>query len=268
MKAVCIGDIHGCLWELECLLSILEAAGHINYKYSANNHKNRLIFLGDLANRGPDSVGVVRLVKRLHEQSKAESVLGNHDEQHVRFRRHTIQEALTGKKNPMKSMNAVALTAQRAFTDDDIAWMRNLPLKIQIHKDWWALHAGCETRFDFDHQDPAQLLRCRYLNADGKAVALNPDKSQPIDTVYWSEVWSGQQSIVYGHNVHSLTSPRVDERPNGVKCIGIDTGAVFGGSLTSVILDWKNDNDKDPVISYVQVQSQRDYARLTSQFEE
>jgi bis(5'-nucleosyl)-tetraphosphatase (symmetrical) len=267
MKAILIGDVHGCLSELECLLSTLEAAGHVNYKHTANDPKNKLIYLGDFLDRGSDSVGVVRLVKQQCEEDKALAVCGNHDEKHVRWRRHTIQQSLTGKTNPMKPMSPHDLDTHKQLTDEEIAWIRSLPLTLHIHSNWFALHAGLESRFDFDHQDPNQLLRCRYLNADGKAVALNPDKSQPEGSVFWTEAWNGSQSVVYGHCVHSLTTPRIDDRPNGVRCIGIDTGCCFGGSLTAAILDWKND-DKDPTISFVQVQATRDYVRLSTQYEE
>lgn len=69
-----VGDIHG---EVEALDSLLE---HLGYDADGNRrHKRRLVFLGDLTDRGPDSIAVVELVQRLVEAGSAQCVLGNHD---------------------------------------------------------------------------------------------------------------------------------------------------------------------------------------------
>jgi len=61
-----VGDIQGCLSELDTLLKQIDFSS-----------ADRIIFLGDLINRGPDSLGVLRLIKSLGDQ--AIIVLGNHD---------------------------------------------------------------------------------------------------------------------------------------------------------------------------------------------
>ncbi|CAK9075610.1 unnamed protein product [Durusdinium trenchii] len=69
-----VGDIHG---ECGALVSLLDRLG-----YDGNgNHKEgrRLVFIGDLVDRGPDSPGVVRLVRRLVQLGKAQCILGNHE---------------------------------------------------------------------------------------------------------------------------------------------------------------------------------------------
>jgi len=69
-----IGDIHG---ECGALLSLLDRLG-----YDGNgNHREgrRLVFIGDLVDRGPDSPGVVRLVRHLVQLGKAQCILGNHE---------------------------------------------------------------------------------------------------------------------------------------------------------------------------------------------
>lgn len=69
-----IGDIHG---ECGALTSLLDRLG-----YDGNgNHKEgrRLVFIGDLIDRGPDSPGVVRLVRHLMQLGKAQCILGNHE---------------------------------------------------------------------------------------------------------------------------------------------------------------------------------------------
>lgn len=69
-----IGDIHG---ELTALLTLLV---HLGYDSHGNHPQNRkLVFVGDLCDRGPDSHGVIRYVQHLIEQSNAYAILGNHE---------------------------------------------------------------------------------------------------------------------------------------------------------------------------------------------
>jgi hypothetical protein len=250
MKDIClIGDVHGCFDELNSLLTA------INF----HPEKIRLIFLGDLLDRGPNSVDCVRLVRSMCQNGEAECVAGNHENNHVRRRGHEVRKALTGKPNPMKPLSPLDTEAHRNFSNDDIDWMRKLPLKIHLKDNWYAIHGGLEPAYSFDEQSPNQIIRCRYVNKDGKAVPLGKDKSQPENSVYWTDMWNGPQSIVYGHCVHSLHTPLVDVRPNGVKCIGIDTGCVYGGCLTAYFLD-RNE--------FVKVKAKREYAHIKANFEE
>ena len=52
----------------------------------------------------------------------------------------------------------------------------------------------------------------------------------------WAEAWTGPDSVVYGHFPHDLGAPRRDEPRPGVACVGIDTGCVYGGALTALVL--------------------------------
>jgi hypothetical protein len=69
-----IGDVHG---ELDALKSLVQKLG---YDKDGNHPEGRkLIFVGDLVDRGPDSPGVVRFVKNLISRGNAQMVLGNHE---------------------------------------------------------------------------------------------------------------------------------------------------------------------------------------------
>lgn len=217
---VTVGDIHGCLEEFDELLKTIQ------YK----KEQLDLILLGDLVHRGPDSVGCVRRSRELG----IPSVKGNHDDKQVRFRKHELKRAQTGKSNPMKATDGVA-QLDKQLSDEDIAWMDALPLKLDLGLGWWAIHGGLESSLSLDNQSSNSLLRTRFLNKEGKSVPLNADKSQPQDTIFWSSVWPGPQSIVYGHMVNPFFKPRWDHHFNH-KCIGIDTGCCFGGSLSALIL--------------------------------
>src|SRR4051812_6555759 len=69
-----VGDVHG---EIEALTTLLQ---HLGYDRSGSHPgKRRLVFLGDLTDRGPDSPAVVSLVQSLVQAGHAQCVLGNHD---------------------------------------------------------------------------------------------------------------------------------------------------------------------------------------------
>lgn len=256
-----VGDLHGSKIELDELLD----------KIKFDPKTIRLIFCGDLEDRGLYSAECIWFVRSLCEAGQAECLMGNHDQKHCRYRAHEIRQKLTGTPNPMRPMKPSDLEAHKKLSDADIAWMRNLPLKIHLKDNWYAIHGGLEPIYDLDHQSPDQIIRCRYVSNGkalhkngkpiefGKAIPLNKDKSQPINTYYWADVWNGEQSIVYGHMVHSLNKPLITERPNGIKCIGIDTGCVYGGFLTGYFLE-RNE--------FVQVKAKQEYAHLHSQFNE
>jgi hypothetical protein len=52
----------------------------------------------------------------------------------------------------------------------------------------------------------------------------------------WAEAWSGPDSVVYGHFPVGNGAVRRDEPRPGVVCLGIDTGCVYGGALTALVL--------------------------------
>src|SRR5271166_2471046 len=211
---VVVGDIHGCLEEFEELLKVIQY----------DKEKMRLVLAGDLMDRGPDPIGCVRKARELG----VECVMGNHEDKHLRYHNHEVKRLATGKANPMRRLAPEALAANDALSDDDWNWMKRLPLKLHLTQTWWAIHGGCEPRFSLADQDPKQIIRCRYVDQRGHAQALGPNLTQPEGTVYWTEAWKGPESIVYGHCVHDLKTPRFDVC-GAAQCVGIDTGCCFGG---------------------------------------
>ena len=75
LRTIFIGDVHGCLTELDALLACLEP-----------REGDRLCFTGDLVDRGPDSLGVVRRVRALLAQFPGSAcIIGNHEEKTLRY---------------------------------------------------------------------------------------------------------------------------------------------------------------------------------------
>ncbi len=238
---VAVGDIHGCFEEFNELLKTIQY----------NPNQMRLVLLGDLMDRGPAQAELVSKVREMG----IECVLGNHEEKHIRWRKHELVRQQTGESNPMKPLSELDASEHSKLSDDDLKWMKRLPAKIDLGNNWWAVHAGVEPGVPFDSQITSQIIRVRYVNQAGRGVSSNPDHSQPPNTTYWSRIWSGPQSIIYGHCIWSLTDIRKDDHPNGVVCRGLDTGCVFGGHLTAMLFDPSVSNSE----TFVKVKAKKQY---------
>ena len=218
MSTVVIGDVHGCLEEFDELLAQFR-------------DKDRIVLVGDLMDRGPDPVGVVRRVRELGLRC----VMGNHDEKHVRWARHEARaRAQPGYVNPMRPLPDERAAQNRALGDDGLAFLASLPHKLDLGRGWWVTHGGCVPNVPLRRQKPAVLLRCRWVDDAGSMIG---SQERPPNGVHWAEVWRGHESIVYGHHVHDLATPHVDTPGKGVTCAGIDTGCCFGGRLTAYVVE-------------------------------
>ena len=69
-----VGDVHG---EYDALVSLLKKLGYDDL--GRHREGRRLVFVGDLIDRGPDSPAVLRAVKRMVEAGNAQCVAGNHE---------------------------------------------------------------------------------------------------------------------------------------------------------------------------------------------
>lgn len=234
-RDIVIGDVHGCLDELDELLRVV---GYFS-------GRDRLVFVGDLVDRGPDSIGVVRRVDSLVAHG-AMCVMGNHDEWYVRYAKYER----AGGKNPMsRPAHKVALYEQMDAVDLD--FLSALPLWCRLDARTVVVHAGMAPGLPVGEQDPRHLLRMRYLErATGKMAKLD-DLMTPATHAYWSEIWTGPDEVVYGH--HPSKSETVLTENAGVRCWGIDTGCCFGNKLTA----WVRTGER---IELVSVPAREQYA--------
>jgi bis(5'-nucleosyl)-tetraphosphatase (symmetrical) len=252
-RTIAVGDVHGCIWELNELLNTLQ--------YSPST--DRLVFLGDLMDRGPDPVACVRRVRELG----AEMTIGNHELSHMKWRKNEDAFKATGKKNMMRHIGSVRAEQNKALSDEDIEWMKNLPLTIQLDGGFVAVHGGFQNGLPIHDQNPDKIVRMRYLDRDThKPLPLEEDFEQPPNSVFWSTVWNGPEHVVYGHAVmgndpfhhRKVGEPPFelfrDFWPEEIHTVGIDTGACYGGRLTAMVTE-----DGFKTWTYVQVQSKEQY---------
>ncbi len=230
-RTITVGDIHGCLDEFDQLVKEVE------YKRG----EDRLLLLGDLIDRGPDPAGVVRRAWEIG----AESIMGNHEEKALRWRRHEQRRKAdpTHYKNPMSRVAEARLAQWMAIPDEHWEWINTWPAYARINEAWCAVHGGCLPGYTVESQRSNELMRMRYLktikDSHGyetyKMASLNEKGEAPENCVHWTTVWEGPDSIVYGHYTRDDILMTQHPRDPLVVTLGLDSGCVHGGTLSAAI---------------------------------
>ncbi len=214
-----IGDIHG---ELERLQVLHQRV----FDYAARalpDAELQLVHLGDLVDRGPDSCGVVRYLREIEANLLPPPITlrGNHEQMMIDAWTADDPAAaaiahwiVNGGDTTLESYN------QRGQTpDDDIGWLASLPV---IHHDKTAglvfVHAGVDSQRFPQCTDEVRLWTRR-------SDFFDPDK--------WTAPALKGQRVIHGHTPTRGRQPESD--PAGRR-LNIDTGAVYGGPLTAVVL--------------------------------
>lgn len=217
MRTLVVGDIHGCLDELQALLA-----------RCGRGPDDRVVLVGDLVAKGPDSVGVVRWAR----ESGVAAVLGNHDA-------HVLR-AVHGEDDVRPKHRAIA----EALDAADIAWLEARPLWLRLdaagtETPHLVVHAGLVPGIALERQEREYLLNLRSIRADGTP-------SRRLDGTPWAERWPGPEHVVFGHDaVRGL-----QRHPFAT---GLDSGCVYGRELTALVL---------PAGELVSVPARRAYAAI------
>jgi serine/threonine protein phosphatase 1 len=199
-----IGDIHGCRDKLERLL------------YFCMRHRGdrpaRFVFVGDYIDRGPDSRGVISSVLKLKHLRQTEVIWlrGNHEALLLNALPWGKDEGLLWvSQGGAKTLLSYGVNQPAEIPIDHLNWMQSLPLSFDDGMRLF-VHAGVNPDLPLDGQREHDLLWIRepFLSHEGKFGRL----------------------IVHGHTPSDDGRPEL--RPNRVN---IDTGAVFGHSLTCAV---------------------------------
>src|SRR4051812_24016204 len=143
-RLIAIGDIHGCHLEFAELLARL-----------ALTRDDRLILLGDLVNRGPDSNKVLDLAR----QHRAMSLLGNHELRLLKYRR-------TGDKKPLKDGDLETYDKLRA---EDWAFIEAMPLTYEEPElNTVFVHGGFLPNEPWQKQPADVVTRIQVIDRDGR----------------------------------------------------------------------------------------------------
>jgi hypothetical protein len=195
-RTILVGDVHGCSAELSLLLDRL-----------AFGAGDRLVLVGDLVVRGPDPAGVIDLCAKVG----GHAVRGNHEDRLLAIR----------------ARRAPANAAQRATMArlEQRHWdvLEGLPLWIDLPDlGVRVVHAGVVPGVPIEQQDPRDLMYMRCLDAAGAPL-------EKRSGTLWGARYAGPPHVVFGHNAAS--EPQLH-----ASATGIDTGCVYGGRLTALVL--------------------------------
>ena len=220
-----IGDVHGCFDELRELLlklgyivnSVDETEKNFGFNVLAPENR-RVIFVGDLVDRGPDSPSVLRLVMSMVHSGVAYCVPGNHDLK--------LQKYLNGKQVQLK--HGLEVTVKQLETE-------TTQFKSAVEKFLYGLishyvfdngklvvaHAGLKEEMQGRGSGAVRSF-CMY----GETTGEIDEFGLPVRH-NWAKEYRGKAKVVYGHTP-------VPEAEWLNKTIDIDTGCVFGGKLTAL----------------------------------
>jgi bis(5'-nucleosyl)-tetraphosphatase (symmetrical) len=265
MARYAIGDVQGCLVELKALLERLRF----------RPDRDQLLFTGDLVNRGPDSLGVLRFVRTLG--ANAITVLGNHD---LHLLAHCVDP-----ERPLRKGDTLQQVLEAKDRERLAEWLIGLPLAVHdARRGELLVHAGVVPQWNAAdaetaaaeaslalRQDPARFLskmygnepdrwrddlkrserlrftvnaltRLRFCTAGGRVdlrLKCAPGEA-PAPFAPWfshAERRSADVRVVFGHwsTLGFLKTPNL---------LCLDTGCVWGGALTAQDLD---DPQSDPI---------------------
>jgi bis(5'-nucleosyl)-tetraphosphatase (symmetrical) len=268
-KIYAVGDVQGCAPSLKALVKKLPK-------------KSNLIFLGDLVNRGPDSLGALRQLKSLQESGRAECLLGNHD-------LHLL--AIDAGLRNTKGLDTVDAILKAPDRKELINWIRKRPMALS-NGTVLTVHAGVLPQWDLQQtiecaQEVEKALRSKsYKDFLANMYGNTPNK--------WSNSLKGYERLRLITN--TLTRMRfctpsgqmefeskegLENGPKGYipwfnvpkrkttdtliyfghwstlgllrrsNVIGLDTGCVWGGKLTA--LEIANSNKDSKGLELIQV---------------
>ena len=228
-----VGDIQGCAREFERLLGVIRF----------QPGQDELWCVGDLINRGPDSLAVLRLWQSVGGRG----VLGNHE----------VNALLSFSGARPKRLARLQDLFQAPDAEHLLQALRSLPVLVHLPSagrglDVWFVHAGLDPRWTDlteiatkinapPHEDAwlqsepvtfATNVRCCTANGI-RSRHTGPPEACPAPFGPWYSFYSGQTLVVHGH-----WAARGYYR--GEHTMGLDSGCVYGGMLSA----WCQEEDR------------------------
>lgn len=196
-RTIVIGDIHGCYHELVSLLEKTQFG-----------RDDRVVAVGDLIVKGPANRDVLELFS---SDPRFSSVIGNHDRAILNF--------WQGKTTFLKKSQQKARAELEPGRERYEKYLASLPFMIDLGTHA-VVHAGVRPGVSLSDQSPEDLTELRTMGTDRSKRTGTP----------WFEVYEGEKIVLFGH--WPSPEPRRTKR-----AIGLDTGCVYGNSLSAYILE-------------------------------
>jgi protein phosphatase len=218
-----IGDLHGCFEELHELLTRLgyriaqEAGSEPAYSVQAPGER-KIVFLGDLVDRGPGTPKVLRLVMNMVASGTALCVPGNHD---IKLMRKLQGRAVALTHGLAQTMEQLERESPE-FRARVLSFLESLVSHYVLDDGRLVVaHAGMKAGL----QGRASRV-VRDFALYGETTGETDEYGRPV-RYNWAAAYRGKAMVVYGHTP-------VPEPEWLNHTINIDTGCVFGGRLTAL----------------------------------
>lgn len=220
MQVDIIGDIHGCFREFAALTETL--GYHWDEGVPIHPNGRKLGFVGDLTDRGPESLNMIEIVSALVERKLAYYVPGNHCNKLYRFFLGRNVQIAHGLETTVSEYRTLPPSEQEMIRRKFIRLYEQAPLYAVLDEGRLVIaHAGI--RHDYiGRTDQKVKTFVLYGDITGET---NPDGT-PVRRD-WTKRYRGDAWVVYGHT--PVKTPRFVGRT-----VNIDTGCVFGGALTAL----------------------------------
>ena len=213
-----IGDVHGCYSELCTLLRKLGYDVSEN-DFAAHHPRGRkAVFLGDLCDRGPANMSVLRLVMNMVQEDSALCVPGNHDDKlsrHLQGKKIQIAHGLECTLAELENEDKTFRTQVRDFLAKRVSHYLLDDGKLVV------CHAGLPARLQGRSSKTVREF-CLYGDPTGEV-----DKYGLPVRKDWARDYRGKALVAYGHSPDTQTRIM-----NNTVCL--DGGCVFGGNLTAL----------------------------------
>jgi hypothetical protein len=196
-RTIVVGDIHGCYDELRELLDEVDF-----------ERKDRVVSVGDLISKGPKSREVLELFMT---DARFSTVIGNHD--------LTLRRRWSGEDVELKPAQKETHKELKGEKDKYATFLNTLPFVIDLETHL-VVHAGLRPNVELHSQTTGDLTRIRTLGPDRESEEGTP----------WYHVYNGEKTVLFGH------WPSEEPR-RGPRAIGLDTGCVYGHTLTAYIIE-------------------------------
>ncbi len=220
-----IGDVHGCHDELVELIAML---GHHDLldpdvPPAELGQPPRLVFVGDIVDRGDGIVPALELVHRLCVRGHALTVLGNHDDRFGRWLRGRPVPIRHGLEETVAQYMSLPGETREQWGPELVDFLGVLP---------WSLHLDggrlivAHAAWHAELHDERSGDRIRAYTLYGPTTGQKTPEGFP-ERIDWAPHFDGPELVVFGHQIYE--TPYVHDH-----AIGIDTGCVFGGALTAL----------------------------------
>jgi protein phosphatase len=225
-----IGDVHGCCDEMESLLQRLgyvetvaadESPDWGNQTY-AHPDGRRAVFVGDLVDRGPCILDVVRVVRNMVRHGSALCVPGNHDVKLLRKLQGREVQITHGLANSLAEIDALPAEVREPFCKELAVFLDGL-VSHYVFDDGKLVVAHAGMKQEMQGRGSGKV---RDFALYGETTGETDEFGLPV-RYNWAAEYRGSAMVVYGHTP-------VPEPDWLNRTVNIDTGCVFGGKLTAL----------------------------------